>query len=389
MDNLYKTFKRRLLFLCMAVLAVIMIAIHVTVYITSRDVVEEQLESSAKGVAVSIANNLMWNAEDYKSFIETKDVNSEYYRRMQAYFEDIKANSKIRYIYTERKIDDKTVEYILDAEPIGSEDHSSPGATDTNDPENEAVYSTGIPAGFKAARYSKWGKLLGAYAPIFDRDGEMLGLVGVDIDGSHLFSYMNKLHVTLMVIYALILGLSWVSLSKYSHMILDPLLKDKLTGAYSKRYFEKMLQEEIARSVRQRRDLSLMMLDLDHFKHVNDTHGHVFGDKVLSSTSEIIRKSLRPSDYFIRYGGEEFAVMMSNANIKNVMEAAERIRNAVENSPVFNEEKNTHVKITVSIGVSSFDNLAINAKELIANSDKALYAAKINRNTVSLFNSIL
>ena len=385
MDKLYKIFKMRLILLCMAVLIFVIATIHITVHVTSNSVIEQQLESSAMSVAVSIANHLMWNIEEYESFLETMDVTSDYYRRIQAFFADVKANSRIKYIYTERKIDEKTVEYILDAEPIGSPEYSPPGSTEPIDAQNEAVYYTGVPAGFKADDYSGWGKLLGAHAPIFDRNGELLGLVGVNIDGSHIYSYVAGLRTTLLVISMIILGLSWAALSRYSNAVLDPLLKDKLTGAYNKRYFEKLLQEEIARSVRTNKELALMMLDLDHFKKVNDTYGHVFGDKVLSSVSETIKRSLRPGDYFIRYGGEEFVVVITDSNIDQTLAIAERMRSAVENSPVFNEEKNLSVGITISIGVSGFKNLTVGAQELLENADKALYEAKVARNTVSLF----
>ena len=388
MDKLYGTFKIRFMVVCMTALVLVMAAIQTTVYFSANDVIEEQLESSAKGIAVSIADSLMWDIDEYKLFLETRDVNSEYYKRMQVYFSDIKANSRIKYIYTVHRINEETVEYILDAEPVGSPENSPPGSTDPSDPQEEFAYSARRAIGFKPAEFSKWGTLLGAYAPIFDVDGEILGLVGVDIDGSHLLNYMKMLHVTLHVIYLIIFCLSWVSLSKYSHAILDPLLKDKLTGAYSKRHFEKLLQEEIARSVKHKMDLALLMLDLDHFKKANDTYGHVFGDKVLSTVSETIRKSLRPGDYFIRYGGEEFAVLVTGANADQAMEIAERIRKSVENTPIFNEEKNLPVKITISIGVSGFKNLAVNAKGFIENADKALYDAKIERNKVSLFTDI-
>ena len=385
MDKLFKAFKRRLMLLCMAFLVFIMAGIHATVYFTSYNIIEEQLVSGTKGVAVSIANSLAWHIEEYKSFLETRDVQSDYYVKTQAYFADIKANSRIKYISTERKVNDEIIEYILDSEPIGSQDYSPPGDTEPIDPRSELTYSTGVPFGFKITSYESWGKLLGAYAPIFDNDGEMLGLVCVHIDSLDLYSYMNKLHIVLLGIYIVILGLSWLSLSKYSRSILDPMLKDKLTGAYSKRYFEKMLHEEISRAVKYRMGLALMMLDLDHFKNVNDTYGHVFGDKVLSSISEIVRKTIRPSDYFIRYGGEEFAVLMTDSNDKPVLEVAERIRRAIEDSPIFNEEKNIPVKMTISIGVACFDRVSLNAKELIENADRALYVAKVKRNMVALF----
>ena len=388
MDKLFKTFKRRLMLLGMAVIVAIIAVIQVTLGVAFSNVIEQQLQSNAKAIAVSISNSLMWDIDEYKLFLETRDVDSEYYKKVQAFFVNIKENSGVKYISTERRVNEKTVEYILDAEPVESEDYSPPGSMEPIDPQSEAVYSTGVPAGFSVSDYSRWGKLLGAYAPILDRDGGILGLVGINIDVTSIRSHMGRLQTTLLAIYAVILGLSWLTLSKYTHAILDPMLKDKLTGAYSKRYFEKFLQDEIGRHIKRRKELALLMLDLDHFKKVNDTYGHVFGDKTLASASEIIRKSLRPTDYFIRYGGEEFAVIATNANINQALEMAERIRMAVENTPVFNEEKNIPVNMTISIGVSGFNRLPINARGLIENADKALYAAKATRNVVSLFDPV-
>ena len=371
--------------LCMSVLAAIIAVIHLTVYITAKKDIEQQFVNGAKGVVVSIAESIMINIDDYKLFLETKDVNSEYYRKMQTCFVHIKDNSNIKYIYTERKLNAETIEFILDAEPMDDPNHSAPGSTGPNDQHREITYSTGKPSGFKVVEYTAWGKLLGAYAPIFDTGGEMLGIVGVNVDASLLYAQLNNLNVALLITYVVIISLSFLSLSKYSSVILEPLLKDKLTGAYTKRYFEKFLREEIKRCIKSREDLALMVLDLDHFKKVNDTYGHVFGDKVLSSTSEIIKKSLRPSDYLIRYGGEEFIVVILNANIKHVVEIAERIRNTIENNEIFNNEKNIPVKTTISIGISTLNSLSIGPKELIHNADKAMYTAKSKRNMVSVF----
>jgi diguanylate cyclase (GGDEF)-like protein len=313
---------------------------------------------------------------------------------MQNYFASVKNSSNIKFIYTERILDENSTgfitEFILDAEPIGNPNYSPPGSQDLNDDQKEAaklaVYSSKSSAVFRLTD-ERWGKLLGAYAPILDRNGDMLGIVGVDIDDSHVYTYLSRLNRALLTIYVFIIGLSLLLLVKFSNVILDPLLKDKLTGAYSKRYLDIFLHKEIAHSVRQRKDVGLLMLDLDHFKRINDTYGHVFGDKVLSTVSEVIKKSIRPDDYFIRYGGEEFAVIIANSNMANVLEIAERIRKAVENTPILNEEQNIPVTITISIGVSNFNNLALSAGTLVESADKALYTAKIKRNMVSVFDA--
>lgn len=373
--------------MALAVLATFIAMIHTTVYLTAKNDIEAHLEKNAKGIAVSIAQALAMDIEEYKAFLETEDANSEYYQKMQTYFNSIKEVSNVKFIYTERKVDEKTTEYELDAEPVGSPAFSPPGEKEDNNPQKEAVFASGVPYAYRADKFAKWGKLLGAFAPIFDRDGKVLGIVGVDIDGTHIYGNLQRLNVALIAIYAFIVAASMALTWKFSHNILDPLLKDKMTGAYTKRYFEGFLGHEITHAVRTHKDLALMMFDLDHFKNINDTYGHVFGDKVLTTISGIIKKSLRPKDYFVRYGGEEFVAMIANSDINHVLEAAERIRCTVEAGHIFNAEKNHEVKVTISIGVAGLNNAAISPKELVERADKALYTAKVTRNTVSLYDA--
>jgi diguanylate cyclase (GGDEF)-like protein len=304
---------------------------------------------------------------------------------MQTFFASVKAYSNVKYIYSERRIDDKTIEFILDAEPAGHEEHSAPGEVGPNDSQREIIYATKIPAGFNLAKFEAWGDLIVAYAPIFDRDGELLGIAGVNIDAAALHSKLNGVQVTLFLIYAVISGLALLVLSKYSDSLLEPMLKDKLTGAYRKRYFEELIQDEITAAIKDNRGLALMMLDLDHFKKINDTYGHSFGDKVLASTSETIKGILREKDHFIRYGGEEFIALIHGVNEKRALEVAERIRRTVEESDIFNEEKNISVRMTISIGIANLGGTLVSVQEFIDRADKALYVAKENRNCISTY----
>jgi diguanylate cyclase (GGDEF)-like protein len=386
MNKLFRPFKLKLVALCLIVLVAAMAAIHTAVYTTMKEAIEEQLQMGALGVAVSVAKILMENVEEYKEFIETKDVHSEYYRQMQAYFANLKANSNVKYFYTERRIDAETSEFILDADPIGSPDYSPPGTADPNDQEMNAVYSTARPIGFKLVDNPRWGQLLGAYAPIADGNGGLLGIIGVDIDGSNLYKHLDRMQVMMLSTYLLIIGLVLWILLKYSDMILEPMFRDKLTGAYNMRFFVNFIQDEIKAAAKKQTDLALMMLDLDHFKQVNDTYGHGFGDAVLTSVAKTVGDGLRKTDYFFRYGGEEFVVMIPQTNLTTVLSIAERIRAAVEQTEVFNHEKNISVRTTISIGVSNLGSLEnIGANELLEKADQALYAAKEKRNTVSLF----
>jgi len=214
-----------------------------------------------------------------------------------------------------------------------------------------------------------------------------LGLIGVDVCGNDFRNHLNRLQLILFAVYVGIIGFAVVILMKYAGTVLEPLLKDKLTGAYNKRYAEKLIQDEIAAATRGHNDLALMIIDLDHFKNINDTYGHPFGDKVLTSVSQNIQSVLRHKDYFIRYGGEEFIALFPKVCEKSAMEIAERIRHIVEESPIFNEEKDVPVKVTISIGVATLALSSPSVLEFIHNADKALYVAKKTRNTVSLYSS--
>jgi diguanylate cyclase (GGDEF)-like protein len=395
MTRFQQSLKWRLIALCVIVLMVIITLIHVTVYVTTRHIIEEQLQRSAQAVAVSIACYITEDIENYESFIrdfvdtpnkDSKYADTAYYKRMQAFFAKIKANSNVKYIYTEQRIDDKNIVFILDAEPVGASDHSPPASLNPNDQWRERVYTSGkISVGYRSVHYSRWGHLIVAYAPIFDCNEKFLGLIGVNIEAQHLFDYLNRLQMVLFVIYTTIVGIVCFVLIRYSNVILEPMLKDKLTGAYTKRCSEKLIHEEIAAAVKGHKDLALMMLDLDHFKNINDTYGHGFGDIVLHSVSESIKRSLREKDYLIRYGGEEFIAVIPGVNEKRAVEIAERIRLAVEEGEIFNEEKSVPVKMTISIGIANLNDSAISVNEFINRADQTLYHAKKNRNCVALF----
>jgi len=386
-DKFYRRFQRRLIGLCMIVLAALIAFVHFSVYVTAKSDLIMQAEANAVGVAASIADSIMLDVEGYGAFLASKDAGSEYYKKMHAFLSKVKENISAKFIYTEQRIDEQATEFILDAEPIGGPEYSAPGSRDKNNEQKERVFQTKEPMIYKE-HVDRWGRLFGAYAPIIGKGGEWLGHAGVDMDYSHVNRYLFRLNAVLVTVYVLIVGLSLALLMKYSNVILDPLLKDKLTGAYNKRYFESFLGHEIAYSLRSHRELAILMLDLDHFKRINDTYGHVFGDKVLASIADTVRKVIRPKDYFIRYGGEEFVVIVANSDMSRVMGMAEHIRAAVENTPIINEATGEHVRMTISIGASRIRIAPLSPKELIEQADKALYEAKTNRNTVSAYENL-
>lgn len=150
---------------------------------------------------------------------------------------------------------------------------------------------------------------------------------------------------------------------------------DILTGLNNRRYFFEMAEAQFARVRRYGEPLSLLMLDLDNFKSVNDTYGHHVGDAVLRKLSEVSRHALREIDIIGRLGGEEFAVLLPETNIEKALEAAERMRMAVESAAV-KLENGAYLHFTVSIGASSFTEKDTGLDSMLKRADKALYQAK-------------
>jgi diguanylate cyclase (GGDEF)-like protein len=162
---------------------------------------------------------------------------------------------------------------------------------------------------------------------------------------------------------------------------------DGLTGLYNQRVFHDKLRQEINRLDRTRKPLSLLMLDIDHFKQFNDSYGHQAGDIVLRQLARIIVAQCRCAsiDVCCRYGGEEFAIIMPELEMHNAVKAAERLRSAVERAAFGLNADNPEGKVTVSIGVAGImDEDDISPEELVKKADEALYLSKKNgRNQVS------
>lgn len=152
---------------------------------------------------------------------------------------------------------------------------------------------------------------------------------------------------------------------------------DGLTGLFNMRYFRMQLVEEFSRSQRYSRPLTLLMLDVDHFKAYNDRNGHPAGDIVLKEVSRILIRNVRGTDIVARYGGEEFVVLLPETPLDAGMSVAEKIRKAVEDHYFPFAGSKTGERLSVSIGVASYPDVRVTSdQDLVESSDKALYAAK-------------
>jgi diguanylate cyclase (GGDEF)-like protein len=161
----------------------------------------------------------------------------------------------------------------------------------------------------------------------------------------------------------------------FQRQMSESALRDGLTKAYNKRYFSERLETEFTYANRHDTPLTLIFLDIDHFKKINDLHGHQGGDFVLTELASLITSSLRTEDVFARYGGEEFAIISRGTDIVEAQGLAERLRRAVESHPFLYDGK--VIQVTISVGVARAPNAAVRTpSELVAIADETMYEAK-------------
>ena len=154
----------------------------------------------------------------------------------------------------------------------------------------------------------------------------------------------------------------------------EQVMRDPLTGMYNRRFLDDALPAEIARAIREQSPLALMMLDIDHFKRVNDTHGHQAGDEVLKKLADILRSEARRTDVACRYGGEEFVLLLPKMNLESARVRAERWRQMFAEMEV--PVESGKLQCTLSVGIAVFPDHGNSAEDLLRNGDRALYLAK-------------
>lgn len=158
---------------------------------------------------------------------------------------------------------------------------------------------------------------------------------------------------------------------------------DELTGLFNRRFLNSVLVKQLASAQRYDQEFSLMMLDLDHFKEFNDCWGHLAGDKALTAIARLLQAGARDIDYVVRYGGEEFVIILPQASKTQALTVAQRHRQTIAQRLFPGANDASEIQITVSIGVAGFPDDASDALGLIAKADQALYQAKhLGRNRV-------
>jgi two-component system cell cycle response regulator len=157
---------------------------------------------------------------------------------------------------------------------------------------------------------------------------------------------------------------------------LEMAITDQLTGLHNRRYMGRHLDKLILNAQKSAKPLAFLIMDIDHFKSVNDTHGHDIGDEVLREFANRISANIRGIDLACRYGGEEFVVVMPDTDIDFACTIAERLRKSVESTPIEISRAPGRLEVTISVGIAASQGEGDNAEKLLHRADQALYRAK-------------
>lgn len=239
----------------------------------------------------------------------------------------------------------------------------------------EAIY---IPNTAKEPRYLHYGDLKPEdvaflSVPLLEPSGDtVIGAINVSRPVDQPFSSQERETVQAV---AHLISFSITNARLYAQ-VKELSVRDKLTGLYNRRHGDETIAREIKRASRFNRDLTLLMIDIDHFKNYNDRYGHPEGDRVLQMFASIIKSSIRDVDYVARWGGEEFVVLLPSTDLEGGYYVAEKIRRNIRKYPFPNRSTQPNRRFSVSVGLAVYPDCVSTQEDLISCADRALYEAK-------------
>jgi diguanylate cyclase (GGDEF) domain len=344
----------------------------------------ESLGRQAETMASVTAKLVEMNLGDYRQLKTEADAQRSFYVEMKELFRKMKSSDFIRFVYTERRIAEAKIIYVLDSEEEGSPEASPIGQEDDLDELGRKVFDTGKSAHGGLVSDPRWGVFITGYAPIIDQaSGGVEGIAGVDVAARTVNAMLRSSRLVILVAACAIFALAILPLARLGHALARQLRLDPLTGTCAKKALRPDLERAVERARSSNLSLAVLVLDLDRFKLVNDSHGHEAGDLVLAAASRAMASALRSGDILYRYGGEEFALIMLGPPESRAMAVAELMRERVGAARV-QAPGCGELSVTVSVGVAM---LGPGEEEdsLLGRADAAMYESKQKgRNRVSL-----
>jgi diguanylate cyclase (GGDEF)-like protein len=213
-----------------------------------------------------------------------------------------------------------------------------------------------------------------ASVPIQVGRGRVIGILAVD--NLNINRFITQSDVSSLMNYSTQVGLAIESFRSHERALAQS-ITDPMTGLYNRRFFDRALAQELARCVRYKRCASLIFLDIDHFKRVNDTYGHGAGDEIIKQTATLLRSSVRSLDVVARIGGEEYAILLPETPPNNVSTVVKRILRTIrETKPAHGQMETDGHRITLSLGVVTYRKGLVKPSQMVKLGDQSLYDAK-------------
>lgn len=374
---------------------IICTAVFITTFFIYERAIEAQKGEIREGLerTARIVASQAINPEVHKTFVsQAQKTSPDYLNAIKPFIEIMAMDKSLVYMYTVVLKDEKAY-FVLDAVPytepdsveIMSEYVDAPADIMTALNEQRVVVS-------KDPYTDKWGTFITAYAPFFDKENNFVGVVGLTVDIVH---YVERLQpIKSAASRALVTGLSlsllmglgtWfmrrfaVEINKSRIAIMEKLritvVTDGLTGLFNRRYFDMQYNNFFHNAIEHGKPLTVIMTDVDHFKMVNDTYGHVPGDEVLQQVARRLMHSVRLSDMVARYGGEEFVVLLPDTDMDTALNVAERIRAVIEEKPFKISAAEGILAKTTSLGIATL-RAGDTMNSLLKRADAGLYVAK-------------
>ncbi len=387
-----KRYTKRILGL-LAILAVVTIALAfpaLLIHDHMENLIIERLGIEARNVAISVAHLIERDMESYRNLVNSSgygdpQFDEAYYLSTNALLSELKQEIDADFIYTEAVVSDSEIAYILDAEDMASEDFSAFGEREGITGNELIVHTQKMSLFTEVVDYPDWGKLITGFAPIVDAaDGTVVGIVGVDFALEKVGDMLRNISIVIALSFVTLIIL--ISLVMYILILLriESQKTDYLSGLHSKKFHEFRLNDAIQDALSTKRPLSLMMIDIDRFKAINDTYGHQVGDRALKAIADVLKLNTRVVDICSRYGGDEFVVILPETNLKDAVIAGQRIVDKVQQiSQDF--DGMAAGELTVSIGIAQW-NVDETSESLMEKADKALYQSKeTGRNKLTVY----
>lgn len=357
-------------------LAIILFSVASILIGNIKDIVIKESAEEAKGIAATAARFIEDNVSDYRKLSDVTNYSEDnfdkdYYLRMNRLFRLIKKDTGADFIFTEKKISDTEIEYILDGEDPESDLFSPIGSRDGMSKEELKAFNEGVITATGMIRDEAWGEYLTAFAPIKD-SGELIGLVGVDFSSEHIRMIVRNVSYVTYLILFLLISLSYVAIQNLFKMHYSSLNTDFMTGLINRRGFKEAVHNAISDAKKYGVAFTLIILDIDNFKEINDSCGHPYGDEVLKIIAHIIKQNTRHSDLSFRYGGDEFALILPGTSKEDALQVCMNIQSSLNDDRHFTEDA---CHPTMSMGICEWSG-NMTSDDIIKAADEAMYLSK-------------